>query len=201
MKQVISIARAVIVVLLASLTTACMGMRVIDASQPVSTGTSVTPAPAGTRVALHVVLHWPNPDTSRPSALTVGIQNKYRSQLAALGYEVISPAEARPGDLVLRVDGRQHGMGMDSASVVFPIFSAFILPATTSDYFMLDTSLIRDGEILGVSRQTLRRRTWISLLPIVLLYGGPERAASYEPSLQLNTELLALAQRQKAKGI
>lgn len=200
MKNPGSVLRAVILTLLAGLTSGCMGMRIIEASTPVSTGAGMEPAPAGARIALQVVRHWYNPEPG-PSAMMVGIENKFRSQLTALGYEVITPAQAQATDLLLRVDARQHGSGMDSISVIFPIFSAFILPATTSDYFMLDTSLIREGEVLGVSRQAFRRRTWISILPIVLLYGGPERPATYERDLQLNTELLALAQRPRAKGI
>lgn len=201
MKHITSIGRAAALALLAALTTGCMGMRVIDVSQPVSTGASVAPAPAGARIALQVVAHWPNPSPTTPWPIETGIRNKYQSQLNALGYQVVTPAEAGSADPVLRVDVRQHATGADSMTVIFPIFSAFILPATASDHFMIDTALIREGQVLGVSRQTLRRRYWMHILPFVLLYGGMEGPASYEPSVMLNTELLALAQQQKSKGI
>lgn len=196
-------ARALGVVLLAAGLTGCVGTRFVEVSQPVSTGLRAAPAAPGERVAVHVVRHWTDPASTKPSAAELGIASKYRTQLSALGYQVISPAEATNRDLLIRVDVRQHagGSGGESMTITLAIFSAFILPVVTSEHLMLDTTLIRDGELLGASRQTIKKRHVMSFVPLALLHGGPEGTRHYETSAELNTELLALAQRPRAGGL
>lgn len=183
-------------IMFAAMAAGCTGMRVLHATQPVMMG-AMPEGPQG-RIALHVssdLREFERKDIQE------GLRRKFQQQLATSGFQVIDVAQAGKQDLVLRADIRYRSQTDTVLLTVLSIFSAFIVPISSTEEFVIDTTLIRAGEMLGTSRQAIRARQVTSLLPFGLLYGPPPSAALYEEHIELNRALLSAATTPAGKGI
>lgn len=189
------LARLTAVLAFAAMATGCMGVKVLHASQPVMLG-AAPEGPQG-RIALHIASDLPQ---HRREDIETGLRRKFQQQLSASGFQVIDIAQADKRDLVLRADIRQYSRTDNMLLTTMWLFSALIVPASGTQEFVIDTTLIREGEVLGTSRQALRTREIISLLPLVLLYAGPPSAAPFESHIELNRGLLGVASAPAGKG-
>lgn len=182
------LARLTAVLALAAMAAGCMGVKVLHASQPVMLG-AAPEGPQG-RIAIHIASDLPE---HRRKDIETGLRQKFQQQLSANGFQVIDITQADKRDLVLRADIRQYSSSSPVLLTVLSIFSGFIVPMSGTQDLVIDTTLIREGEVLGTSRQALRSHEIISLLPLVLLYAGPPSAAPFESSIELNRGLLSVA--------